>query len=68
MDNKKLPSEIVNKNQNKKVKPSEVTFDRDKNQTYVPNDESSDEIVTSDGNINFVHPNHDSGVKPQKDQ
>ncbi|MGZ3690859.1 MAG: hypothetical protein ACXVAX_05120 [Pseudobdellovibrio sp.] len=37
---------------------SEKFFDRDKNLTYLPNDESISELVTEDGIIEVFHPSH----------
>ncbi|MEK6628748.1 MAG: hypothetical protein AABY53_08990 [Bdellovibrionota bacterium] len=45
----------------KKMKPgliSEHFLDRDKNATYIPNDESIDDLFDSEGHEQFVHSNH----------
>ena len=55
--NKKLS--VKNEKEKKTVtQASEILFDRDKNLTYVPNDESIDTVIDKNGNPEFQHSNH----------
>lgn len=44
-------------------KISEHLLDRDKNETYIPNDESIDIAFDSEGHEEFIHPNHNNKKK-----